>query len=166
MEDFGVAVRSESVFIVICSRSLPEIKSSPELCSPKILSRGKEIRKAARRSVEKTKLGISIPNTVTTNGIGAELGRVYAVTSANNYENSNAGAAAGPDGPSADTSSTVSKSSYGVVDAEGPNASANTYSTASGSTSANAAAGPNGAVSNGYAKGYTYSGASGTTTGS
>ncbi|WZZ86434.1 UPF0540 protein At1g62060-like [Brassica napus] len=113
---------------------------------------------------KETKLGISIPKTVTTNSIGAELGRVYGVTGAYNYENSNAGAAAGPNGPSADTSSTVYKSTYGYIDAEGPSASADTYSTAFGSTGANAAAGPNGAGSNGDASGYAYSGASGTTT--
>ncbi|CAN6971316.1 unnamed protein product [Brassica rapa subsp. trilocularis] len=115
---------------------------------------------------KETKLGISIPKTVTTNGIGAELGRVYAVTGADNYENANARAAAGPDGPSTETSSTVYKSTNGYVDAEGPNASTNTYSTAYGATVANAATGPNGAGSNGEASGNAYSSASGSTTNS
>ncbi|KAG2302652.1 hypothetical protein Bca52824_031303 [Brassica carinata] len=88
---------------------------------------------------------------------------VTAVASATNYEDSNASAAAGPGGPSADTSSTVSKSTYGYVSAEGPNASANSYGTAYGSTGANAAAGPNGAESSGSAYGGADSNAEGTT---
>ncbi|KAJ4877383.1 hypothetical protein Rs2_42401 [Raphanus sativus] len=112
---------------------------------------------------KETKLGISIPKTVTTNGIGAELGLVYVTTSATNSENSNAGAAAGAGGPSASGSGTVYKSTYGTVNAEGPNARANSYSYVSGSTGAGAAAGPNGAGSNGYAAGVAYSNADGST---
>ncbi|KAL0793884.1 hypothetical protein Bca101_065261 [Brassica carinata] len=88
-----------------------------------------------------------------------KVGDLYAT----NYEDSNASAAAGPGGPSADTSSTVSKSTYGYVSAEGPNASANSYGTAYGSTGANAAAGPNGAESSGSAYGGADSNAEGTT---
>lgn len=113
---------------------------------------------------KETKLGISIPKTVTTNGIGAELGIVYSETSATNYENSNAGAAAGPDGPSADTSATVYKSTYGSDTAEGPNASAGSRSYAYGGTTAGAAAGPDGAGSSGTAYGDARSSSSGTTT--
>ncbi|KAL0793885.1 hypothetical protein Bca101_065262 [Brassica carinata] len=109
------------------------------------------------------KLGISIPKTVTTNVIGAELDYVYVSTSASNSEKSNAGAAAGPGGPSADTSSRVYKSTYGSVYAEGPNASANSFSYASGDTGADSAAGPNGAGSSGSSSGVAYSDAEGTT---
>ncbi|KAJ0265796.1 hypothetical protein HA466_0020270 [Hirschfeldia incana] len=113
---------------------------------------------------KETKLGISIPKTVTTNGIGAELSSVNAVTSARNYENSNARAAAGPDGPSADTSATVSKSTYGSVTAEGPNANAGSNSYANGGTSAGAEADPDGAGSSGTAYGDAVSNTYGNTT--
>ena len=113
---------------------------------------------------KETKLGISFPKTVTTNGIGAGLSRVYAVTSANNYENSNAGAAAGPDGPSADTSATVSKSTYGSVDAEGPaTVSAGSDSYTYGGTTAGAAADSDGSGSSGIAYGDASSRTYGTT---
>ncbi|KAL0644150.1 hypothetical protein Bca4012_042440 [Brassica carinata] len=70
---------------------------------------------------KETKLGISIPKTVTTaNGIGAELNYVSVTTTANNYENSNADADAGPGGPSGGGSGTVAKSTTGSVIAEGP----------------------------------------------
>ena len=70
---------------------------------------------------KETKLGISIPKTVTTaNGIGAELNYVSVTTTANNYENSNADADAGPGGPSGGGSGTVTKSTTGSVIAEGP----------------------------------------------
>ncbi|CAH8352780.1 unnamed protein product [Eruca vesicaria subsp. sativa] len=103
---------------------------------------------------KETKLGISIPKTVTTNGFGAERGSVTATTYARNSEDSNADAAAGPGGPSASGSGSVYKSTYGSVTAEGPNASANSGSYASGNSGASAAAGPNGAVGIGYANGY------------
>ncbi|KAF8053190.1 hypothetical protein N665_1450s0005 [Sinapis alba] len=114
---------------------------------------------------KETKLGISSPKTVTTNGIGAELDLVTVFTGADNYENSNAGATAGLNGPSADTSSTVTKTTSGSVTAQGPNTSAGSYSNVYGGTSSGAAAGPNGAGSGGTAYGGASSGASGTTGG-
>ncbi|XP_013610304.1 PREDICTED: S-type anion channel SLAH4-like isoform X3 [Brassica oleracea var. oleracea] len=62
--------------------------------------------------------------------------------------------ATGPDGPSSDTSATVSKSTYGSVDAEGPStvsASSNSY--AYGGTTAGAAADSDGSGSSGTAYG-------------
>ncbi|KAF8053189.1 hypothetical protein N665_1450s0004 [Sinapis alba] len=114
---------------------------------------------------KETKFGISSPKTVTTNGIGAELDLVTSFTRADNYETSNAAATAGSNGPSSDTTSTVSKSTYGSATAQGPNASTDSYSNAYGGTSSGAAAGPNGAGSGGTAYGGASSGASGTTGG-
>ncbi|KAF8053188.1 hypothetical protein N665_1450s0003 [Sinapis alba] len=114
---------------------------------------------------KETKLGISIPKTVTTKGIGAELDYVSITTDAINTEYSNAGAAASSGGPSADTSSQVYKSTSGSVTAEGPNARATSYSYASGRTGSGAAAGPGGAGSSGNSTGVAYSSASGTTGG-
>ncbi|CAF1723142.1 unnamed protein product [Brassica oleracea var. botrytis] len=82
---------------------------------------------------KETKLGISIPKTVTTaNGIGAELNYVSVTTTANNYENSNADADAGPGGPSGGGSGTVAKSTTGSVIAEADSDSAGGSGTASG----------------------------------
>ncbi|CAH8352764.1 unnamed protein product [Eruca vesicaria subsp. sativa] len=112
---------------------------------------------------KETKLGISIPKTVTTNGLGAELGTVIVDTYATNNENSDASAAAGPRGPSADTSGSVYKSTYGYVRAEGPNARADSISYAAGGTTSGAAAGPNGAGGSSTAQGVAYSNGSGDT---
>ncbi|CAH8311574.1 unnamed protein product [Eruca vesicaria subsp. sativa] len=79
--------------------------------------------------------------------LGAELDRAIAYTGAYNSENSDASAAAGPDGPSA----------------KGPNASASSESSAFGGITAGAAAGHNGAAGTGTASGYARSGTSGAT---
>ncbi|KAF3499189.1 hypothetical protein F2Q69_00041049 [Brassica cretica] len=85
-------------------------------------------------------------------------------TTANNYENSNADADAGPGGPSGGGSGTVAKSTTGSVIAEGPdNVSASSTSYASGGTTAGAAADSDSAGGSVTASGVAYSVAEGST---
>ena len=114
---------------------------------------------------QKTRFGVSIPKTVTSNGIDAER-IVSSGTSSYNTEYTNSNANGGASGPSSSTSGSVNKYTYGYVNADGPNARVDTSSYTYGAAGSNAAAGPNGAGGNGEASGNAYSSASGSTTNS
>ncbi|CAG7903362.1 unnamed protein product [Brassica rapa] len=111
---------------------------------------------------QKTRFGISIPKTVTTNGIDAER-IVSSGTSAYNTEYSNSNANGGASGPSSSSSGSVNKYTYGSVDADGPNARVDTSSYTYGAAGSNAAAGPKTAEGDAYAYGDAGSNASGST---
>ncbi|VVA98748.1 unnamed protein product [Arabis nemorensis] len=105
---------------------------------------------------KETKIGISIPKTVTSNALGAELSvDVGTYASALGYGDANA--AAGPSGPSTGSSGRGSGYTSGYVSVDDPPGSsgsvARSYSGANGNGGANAAAGPNDATSNGSASG-------------
>ncbi|KAJ0265803.1 hypothetical protein HA466_0020330 [Hirschfeldia incana] len=112
---------------------------------------------------KKTTFGISVPKTVVTNGIGAELGTVSSDTSSYNTEYTNSNANGGASGPSSSSTGSVNKYTYGYVFADGPNARANTGSSTYGSAGSNAAAGPNTAEGDSYSYGSANSGADGST---
>ncbi|KFK40621.1 hypothetical protein AALP_AA2G020000 [Arabis alpina] len=94
---------------------------------------------------KETKIGVSIPKTATTNGLGAELAFVSVTTMASSYSSGDASAAASPPGPSAQARGTGSGTTYGSVYAEGPRMAYGYSSSGSGSNgTAQAAATPNG----------------------
>ncbi|CAN6931900.1 hypothetical protein Bca4012_100409 [Brassica carinata] len=111
---------------------------------------------------QKTRFGISIPETVTTNGIDAE--RIVSTgTSSYNTEYTNSNANGGPSGPSSSSSGSVNKYAYEYVTADGPNARADTSSYTFGSAGSNAAAGPKATEGDAYSYGDAGSSASGST---
>ncbi|KAJ4877037.1 hypothetical protein Rs2_42055 [Raphanus sativus] len=126
-----------------------------------------------------TKLGISIPKTAATNGVGTEL--VLTVTStAIRVITANDNATSGPGGPGSSAAGRTYVSTSGNVTVDGPNPSAystsianrqdgadgpnpSAYSTsiANRQDGADAEAGPDGAKSNGSSNGYAYTRAGG-----
>ncbi|CAF1719519.1 hypothetical protein Bca4012_041989 [Brassica carinata] len=112
-----------------------------------------------------TKLGISIPKTAATNGVGTEL-VIIVKSSARKVKNAKDDAASGPGGPgSRATGSTIVETS-GTVTVDGPNPSAYSKSIADRQAGADAQAGPDGAKSNGSSSGYAYTNAGGSTSNS
>ncbi|KFK40623.1 hypothetical protein AALP_AA2G020200 [Arabis alpina] len=98
---------------------------------------------------KETKVSISVHNTATTNGLGAELSFVTTSTGAVGYGNGYAGAATSPPGPSAQAGGSGSGSTYGSVTAEGPRAYGESGSGATGNGNAQAGANRAGATGSG-----------------
>ncbi|EOA33271.1 hypothetical protein CARUB_v10022438mg [Capsella rubella] len=101
---------------------------------------------------KETELGISIPNTVTTNGVGTQL-TVVVYSSATGYGNNSASARKGTKGPKGSSNATGIGTTSGYVIADGPNARAYSRSNAYGRGQADAAAAPNGARGSGVGSG-------------
>ncbi|KAF8106373.1 hypothetical protein N665_0142s0012 [Sinapis alba] len=107
-----------------------------------------------------TKLGISIPKTAATNGVGTEL-FIMIRSKASREKTANDNAASGPGGPGSTATGRSYVTTSGIVIVDGPNPSAYSTSIADRQADAGAEAGPDGAKSNGSSNGYAYTNAGG-----
>ena len=112
-----------------------------------------------------TKLGISIPKTAATNGLGTELVLIVK-SSARKVKTANDNAVSGPGGPGSRATGRTVVETSGTVIVDGPNPSAYSTSIADRQAGADAEAGPDGAKSNGTSTGYAYTNAGGSTSNS
>ncbi|CAA7046701.1 unnamed protein product [Microthlaspi erraticum] len=102
---------------------------------------------------KEAKLGISIPETATTNSVGTQLSvSIGNYVGGQGYSNSNADNGAG--GASSSTSNAGSGYSSGYLLADGTNENAYLGASAGGQGNSNAEAGAGGAASGGYGSGY------------
>lgn len=119
------------------------------------------IRQPERESKE-TKLGISVPKTATTNGVGDQL---YLTVISNVYHSEYVFSSAtdGPGGPSATAYAGSSGSISGTVIVDGPNEEASSTSRAGGQASSAAGSSPSGVSARGSSSGDANTTASGRT---
>ncbi|CAH8389878.1 unnamed protein product [Eruca vesicaria subsp. sativa] len=123
--------------------------------SGEIVSAAKGVENEVVTVSKGTKLEISIPKNVATNGIGSEL--VLTVrSSATRVISANDNAAEGPGGPRSGATGRTTVSTYGIVVADGPNPSAYSTSIAGRQADADAEAGPGSATGSGSSSGYAY----------